>query len=67
MTHFRPGPAPAPVSTDDHALAAWAATVAGELLLEVRGQGLQGKELKDAGDQAAHDLLMQLLAEHRPE
>ncbi len=66
MTHFRPGPAPETVSTDDHALAAWAATVAGELLLEVRGQGLQGRELKDAGDQAAHDLLMELLAEHRP-
>ena len=67
MTQFRPGPAPETVSTDDHALAAWAATVAGELLLEVRGQGLEGKELKDAGDQAAHDLLMQLLAEHRPD
>ena len=52
--------------TDDHAFAAWAATVAGELLTEVRTQGLEGKELKDAGDQAAHDLLVALLAEHRP-
>jgi 3'(2'), 5'-bisphosphate nucleotidase len=54
-------------SADDHELAAWLATVAGDLLLEVRGQGLEGKELKDAGDQAAHELLMQLLAEHRPD
>src|SRR4030095_3779577 len=35
-------------------------------LLEVRAEGLEGKELKDAGDAAAHDLLMRLLAEHRP-
>ena len=57
---------PAAVSTDDHAFAAWAATVAGELLTEVRSQGLEGKALKDAGDQAAHDLLMELCARHRP-
>jgi len=53
--------------TDDHAFAAWAATVAGELLTEVRAQGLAGKELKDAGDLAAHDLLMALCAAHRPD
>ena len=35
-----------------------AATVAGERLLEVRGEGLEGRELKDAGDLAAHELLM---------
>jgi 3'(2'), 5'-bisphosphate nucleotidase len=58
--------APAEISTDDHALASWLATVAGERLLEVRGEGLAGKELKDAGDLAAHELLMRLLAEHRP-
>jgi 3'(2'), 5'-bisphosphate nucleotidase len=52
---------------DDHALAAWLATTAGERLLEVRESGLTGRDLKDAGDQAAHDLLMELLAEHRPE
>ena len=39
LAHGRPRASPA-----------WAATVAGELLLEVRGQGLEGKELKDAGD-----------------
>nr|WP_220481809.1 3'(2'),5'-bisphosphate nucleotidase CysQ [Nocardioides ginsengisegetis] len=42
------------------------AEAAGRRLLEVRTEGLEGKELKDAGDAAAHDLLMALLAEHRP-
>ena len=59
--------APAGVADDDHTFAAWAATVAGELLTRVRGQGLEGRELKDAGDQAAHDLLMAICAEHRPD
>ena len=53
-------------AADDHALAAWTATQAGNLLLQVREQGLEGRELKDAGDLAAHELLMALLAEHRP-
>jgi len=57
---------PADALADDHLFAAWAATVAGDLLTEVRTQGLEGKELKDAGDKAAHDLLVALLAEHRP-
>ncbi len=52
---------------DDHALAAWTATEAGLLLLEVRRRGLEGRALKDAGDQAAHDLLVELLGEHRPD
>jgi 3'(2'), 5'-bisphosphate nucleotidase len=56
-----------PPGADDHVLAEWLATVAGERLLEVRGEGLEGRELKDAGDQAAHELLMKLLATHRPE
>lgn len=60
-------PRPLSDSADDHELAAWLATVAGDLLLEVRQQGLEGKALKDAGDQAAHELLMRLLAEHRPD
>ncbi len=52
---------------DDHAFAAWAAERAGEVLLQVRAEsGLQGKELKDAGDAAAQELLARLLAEHRP-
>jgi len=57
---------PAADLSDDHALAAWLATVAGDRLLQVREEGLSGKELKDAGDRAAHELLMELLAEHRP-
>ena len=56
-----------PPGADDHVLAEWLATVAGELLLEVRAEGLEGRELKDAGDQAAHELLMKLLATHRPD
>jgi 3'(2'), 5'-bisphosphate nucleotidase len=61
-------PSPAEAATDDHALATWLATVAGERLLEVRAtSGLEGKELKDAGDRAAHELLMELVAQHRPD
>ncbi|MEO7351750.1 MAG: 3'(2'),5'-bisphosphate nucleotidase CysQ [Marmoricola sp.] len=55
-----------PIDPDDHALAAWTATMAGQLLLQVREQGLEGRALKDAGDQSAHDLLMRLLGEYRP-
>lgn len=58
---------PAAAATDDHALATWLATVAGERLLEVRGEGLEGRELKDAGDRAAQEVLAGLLAEHRPD
>ena len=56
-----------PPGADDHVLAEWLATVAGERLLEVRAEGLEGRELKDAGDEAAHELLMKLLAMHRPD
>ena len=66
-TPFEPGAPPAGVAEDDHLLADWTATVAGDLLVQVRRQGMKGKELKDAGDQAAHELLMRLLAEHRPD
>jgi 3'(2'), 5'-bisphosphate nucleotidase len=61
---FAPGTPPD--DADDHVLAAWLAETAGHLLLEVRQEGLEGRELKDAGDLAAHELLMALLAEHRP-
>jgi 3'(2'), 5'-bisphosphate nucleotidase len=57
---------PAGIESDDHLLARWTATVAGQTLTELRTQGLEGRELKDAGDRAAHELLMRLLAEHRP-
>ncbi len=67
---FEPGtPPPAAVgdTADDHVLATWLAETAGRRLLEVRAEGLEGKELKDAGDAAAHELLMDLLAQHRPD
>ncbi|MDQ4008936.1 MAG: 3'(2'),5'-bisphosphate nucleotidase CysQ [Actinomycetota bacterium] len=60
-------PPPVGVDSDDHLLASWAATVAGQALTDLRSQGLEGRELKDAGDRAAHELLMRLLAEHRPD
>ena len=66
-TGFRPGAAPPGVGEDDHLLADWTATVAGDLLMQVRAQGLEGRALKDAGDQASHELLMRLLTEHRPD
>jgi 3'(2'), 5'-bisphosphate nucleotidase len=61
---FDPGTPPA--DADDHVLAGWLAMAAGRRLLEVRQEGLEGGELKDAGDRAAHELLMDLLGEHRP-
>jgi 3'(2'), 5'-bisphosphate nucleotidase len=63
---FDPGLPPAESTSDDHVLAAWLAETAGRRLLEVRAEGLTGAELKAAGDRAAHELLMTLLAEHRP-
>ncbi|MGD9957840.1 3'(2'),5'-bisphosphate nucleotidase CysQ [Nocardioides sp.] len=66
MSDFNPGTPPAEAATDDHVFAAWAATVAGDRLLQVRAEGLEGRELKDAGDRAAHELLMELIAQHRP-
>ena len=64
--NFDPGTPSTDISRDDHALAAWLAETAGRRLLEVREEGLTGRELKDAGDLAAHELLMALLATHRP-
>jgi len=58
--------APDDVAGDDHAFAAWAATVAGERLEAMRGGGLEGKELKEAGDQLGQRVLMQLLTTYRP-
>jgi 3'(2'), 5'-bisphosphate nucleotidase len=60
------GPSDDSAPRDDHEFAAWAATLAGRRLTEVRAEGLEGKALKDAGDRAAHELLMQLCAQHRP-
>lgn len=55
-----------PGSLDDHHFAAWVATEAGRRLLEVRTEGLEGRELKDAGDAAAQELIAGLLATYRP-
>lgn len=57
----------AEVLADDHALAAWLAEAAGDRLLAVRREGLEGRELKDAGDAAAQALLAELLGRHRPD
>ncbi len=66
MTDSLPQP-PEASAADDHALASWLATVAGQRLTEVRTEGLTGRELKDAGDRISHELLMELLALHRPD
>jgi len=55
----------ADVLGDDHLLAAWAATLAGERLEHLRGGGLEGQVLKDAGDRLGHRILMQLLGTYR--
>jgi 3'(2'), 5'-bisphosphate nucleotidase len=65
VTDFDPGSPPE--DADDHTFAAWAATVAGDLLVQVRAEGLAGKALKDAGDLASHELLMSLMARYRPD
>ncbi len=52
---------------DDHALAAALAEEAGRRLLTIRAQGLEGAELKAAGDQGSHDFLMAELARVRPQ
>lgn len=67
MTDFEPGVPPADALDNDHLFAAWAATVAGDLLLQVRESGLEGKALKDAGDLASHELLMKLFATYQPD
>ncbi len=68
MTEGQPMPKPAPGQRgDDHALAAWLATTAGEELVRVRASGLTGRDLKDAGDLRSHELLMELLMAHRPD
>ena len=48
-------------------LASWLATTVGELLLEVRTRGLEGRELKDTGDRESHEWLMEALRAARPE
>src|SRR5689334_23816467 len=55
------------VPSDDR-LARVLADAAGALLLEIRsGAGEDEAALRKAGDAGAHELLVRLLAEHRPE
>ena len=58
-------------TSDDHRLAAELAMRAGVLLLELRlrlsAEGAPAATLRDEGDRAAHDLLMDALAEARPD
>lgn len=58
-----------PVTQQDHQLAEQLAVDVGELLVTLRAQldfdGVSGKELKDAGDMAAHELIMDFLQAHR--
>jgi 3'(2'), 5'-bisphosphate nucleotidase len=51
----------------DARLAADLARQAGELLLELRTGDLTGKQLSDAGDRAANEILLHELAQHRPD
>ena len=64
---FDAGSPPSSSVRSDHELATWLADTAGRCLLEVREQGLEGPALRAAGDSAAHELLMSLLREHRPD
>jgi 3'(2'), 5'-bisphosphate nucleotidase len=71
-TEDRTAPNPDPVAPpgvvgSDHALAAWLATVAGDVLMKLRGQSLESKALKDAGDRTSHELLTRLFTRYRPE
>lgn len=51
----------------DHQVAHDLATAAGELLLELRTNGLTGSALKEAGDREAHEFLMAELVRLRPD
>jgi 3'(2'), 5'-bisphosphate nucleotidase len=55
----------------DHVLAAELATLAGAALVEVRAElsaaGASSSELKDEGDRRAHELLMRLIGDARPD
>jgi 3'(2'), 5'-bisphosphate nucleotidase len=58
-------------AAEDHALATELAHEAGELLVDLRAQltdrGVDPRELKDQGDRASHELLVQRLAERAPD
>jgi 3'(2'), 5'-bisphosphate nucleotidase len=56
---------------NDHELAAHVARAAGELLLTVRAEalaaGVDEKELKTRGDSRSNELILAMLADHRPD
>jgi len=58
-------------SKDDNVFAAQLAQIVGETLVDLRAklhkEGIDGKALKDAGDLAAHNLIVDTLAKHRPQ
>jgi len=58
-------------TADDHALAARLAAETGEVLVELRerlvAEGTSHWDLKDAGDSAAHRLIVEVLATERPD
>jgi 3'(2'), 5'-bisphosphate nucleotidase len=54
-------------SATDHQTARELATSAGELLLQLRTTGLEGTDLKDAGDRQSHVHLMAELARRAPD
>ncbi|MDY7101703.1 MAG: 3'(2'),5'-bisphosphate nucleotidase CysQ [Actinomycetota bacterium] len=60
-----------PRTEDDHQLATRIAAETGRLLVELRNdlvrRGVSRWELEDGGDLAAHDLIVELLAEARPD
>jgi 3'(2'), 5'-bisphosphate nucleotidase len=58
---------PADPTPDDHRLAAALAQRAGELLMALRDGPLEGSELGDAGDRAAHEMLARELTSQRPD
>ncbi|NKY33126.1 3'(2'),5'-bisphosphate nucleotidase CysQ [Nocardia speluncae] len=57
---------PDSVAGGDDTFARWLAERTGDLLLRVRVTGLEGSALANAGDAAAHDLLIELFARYRP-
>jgi 3'(2'), 5'-bisphosphate nucleotidase len=64
-------PAPLPVSGDDHDLASRVAAETAALLIDLRArltaESVSPRTLRDSGDAAAHELIMRLLAEQRPD
>lgn len=60
-----------PVTPDDHRLAADLAVETGKILVELRQRLVEGGithfELKDAGDAAAHNLIVDVLKRERPD